>query len=114
LASLWRHTLMPAAMRLRLVGGASDGCRPKLHRWPFTGKCLRGPGIRERAHAVREDRRGRGLRLCPDCCQTIALFLCYLIFLLSTSLFVFPEVLNPDFSYVKSTPVPQVLGMLRS
>ena len=22
-------------MSIRLVGGASDGCRPKLHRWPF-------------------------------------------------------------------------------
>jgi len=23
-------------MSIRLVEGASDGCRPKLHRWPFS------------------------------------------------------------------------------
>jgi hypothetical protein len=32
----WKHTIITLAMSLRLVeGGASDGCRPKLHRWPF-------------------------------------------------------------------------------
>src|SRR5262249_38165168 len=36
--SLWRHSIIGCAMSIRLVGGASDGCRPKLHRWPFS--CL--------------------------------------------------------------------------
>jgi len=27
-------------MSIRLVEGASDGCRPKLHRWPFSLSAL--------------------------------------------------------------------------
>jgi len=32
---LWRYTIIRDAMSICFVGGASDGCRPKLHRWPF-------------------------------------------------------------------------------
>jgi hypothetical protein len=28
----WEHTIITSAMSIRLVGGASDCCRPKLHR----------------------------------------------------------------------------------
>jgi len=31
---LWRYTIIAYTMSLRLVERASDGCRPKLHRWP--------------------------------------------------------------------------------
>ena len=36
LASTGRHPIIKHTMSLRLVEGASDGCRPKLHRWPFS------------------------------------------------------------------------------
>src|SRR5882762_2857989 len=34
----WKYTIIWHAMSKRLVeGGASEGCRPKLPRWPFSG-----------------------------------------------------------------------------
>ena len=36
LSSPRRHTIIRRAMSIHLVEGASDGCRPKLHRWPFS------------------------------------------------------------------------------
>src|SRR5262249_3797864 len=36
--SAWKYIILRQAMSLRLVeGGASEGCRPKLPRWPFSG-----------------------------------------------------------------------------
>src|SRR5215831_12636722 len=36
LAATVETAILTSAMRLRLMGGARDGCRPKLHRWPFS------------------------------------------------------------------------------
>ena len=36
-ASVASETASPMATRIRLVEGASDGCRPKLRRWPCRG-----------------------------------------------------------------------------
>src|SRR5262249_36234912 len=36
LSSAGRHTIIRHTMSIRLVEGASDGCWPKLHRWPFS------------------------------------------------------------------------------
>src|SRR5262249_5621825 len=36
LASTGRHPIIKHTMSIRLVEGTSDGCRPKLHRWPFS------------------------------------------------------------------------------
>jgi|RhiMetdeSRZDD1v2_1073273.scaffolds.fasta_scaffold124224_1 hypothetical protein len=42
----WKYTIMSDAMSIRLVeGGTSEGCRPKLPRWPFSGSgCTQASG----------------------------------------------------------------------
>ena len=41
----WKYTIISHAMSIRLVEGASEGCRPKLPRWPCSGSsCTQASG----------------------------------------------------------------------
>ena len=42
----WKYTIIRHAMSIRLVEGASEGCRPKLPRWPFSAPAA--PKLRAR------------------------------------------------------------------
>ena len=54
----WKYTIMSDAMSIRLVErGASEGCRPQLPRWPFSGsRGTRAPDTPLDKSMVREPR----------------------------------------------------------